>query len=60
MVTVAAEFAINRRDGIWIKAEAPAPGADIINIAIAGIVVGVLVYVHPWIAGVAITGLRPQ
>jgi len=57
---VAEIFAINRRDGVWIKAEAPAPGADIANLVIAGIVVVVLVYIHPWIAGVTITGLRPQ
>jgi uncharacterized membrane protein len=57
---VAEIFAINRRDGVWIKAEAPAIGADLVNIVVAGIVVGVLVYVHPWIAGVTITGLRPQ
>jgi uncharacterized membrane protein len=57
---VAEIFAINRRDGVWIKAEAPALSADLINIVIAAIVVGVLVYVHPWIAGVTITGLRPQ
>jgi len=53
-------FAINRRDGVWIKAEAPALGADLINVVVAAIIIGVLVYIHPWIAGVTITGLRPQ
>ncbi|MDH4040474.1 MAG: NnrU family protein [Gammaproteobacteria bacterium] len=53
-------IAINRRDGVWIKAGAPAPGTELVNLVIAGIVIALLVYVHPWLSGVAVTGLPPQ
>ena len=53
-------FAINRRDGVWIKDEAPGLGADMVNLVIAVVVVAVLVFIHPWLAGVSITGRLPQ
>lgn len=46
--------AINRRDGEWQKPEAPAMSAEIITAAVAAVVVAVLIFVHPWIAGVAV------
>ena len=52
-------LAINRRDGAWIKAEAPPPGTDIANLVVTAVVVAVFVYVHPWLAGVPATGLLP-
>ena len=52
--------AINHRDGVWIKAEAPKPGTDLLNLLITGVVVALLAYLHPWLAGVAITGPLPQ
>ena len=57
---VAEILAINRRDGVWIKGGTPALGADVANLAITALVIALLVYVHPWLAGVAITGLLPQ
>jgi uncharacterized membrane protein len=53
-------FAINRRDGTWTKARAPAFGADVINLIITAVVVAVIVYLHPWLAGVSVTGLLRQ
>ena len=53
-------FAINRRDGVWIKDEAPGLGTDVVNLVIAIVVVGVVVAIHPWLAGVSITGRLPQ
>jgi uncharacterized membrane protein len=49
-------FAINRRDGAWTKAEVPALGADVINLMITAVVLAVLVYVHPWLSGMPVTG----
>lgn len=53
---VAEILAINRRDGAWVKAEAPPLGTDLINLVITAVVVAVFVYLHPWLAGVPITG----
>jgi uncharacterized membrane protein len=53
-------FAINRRDGVWDKKDAPALGVDVINLVITAVVVVVVVYLHPWLSGVPITGLLPQ
>lgn len=57
---VAEIFAINRRDGVWIKSAAPSPGADLVNLVITVVVVAVVVYCHPWLAGVAVTGPLPR
>jgi uncharacterized membrane protein len=57
---VAEILAINRRDGVWIKGDTPAIGADLANLVITAAVIALLVYVHPWLAGVAITGPLPQ
>jgi uncharacterized membrane protein len=53
-------FAINHRDGAWQKPEAPGLGADIVNLVITGVVVAVVIYIHPWLAGVSVTGHLPQ
>jgi len=47
-------LAINKRDGTWQKPEAPAMTVDIVTLAIAAIVVAILIFVHPWIAGVPV------
>jgi uncharacterized membrane protein len=47
-------IAINRREGVWIKGEAPSWGAEVISLAATAIAVGVIVYLHPWLAGVAV------
>lgn len=53
-------LAINRRDGVWIKEEAPGWGSDLLNLLITLVVVAVVIYLHPWLAGVSITGRLPQ
>ena len=53
-------IAINRRDGLWIKGATPHAGTDLANLVIAAVVVALAVYLHPWLAGVALTGLLPQ
>ncbi|NND67445.1 MAG: NnrU protein [Halioglobus sp.] len=47
-------FAINRREGVWIKEEPPGWGAEFVTVLIAVAVVGVLVAIHPWISGVQV------
>lgn len=53
---VAEILAINRRDGSWVKPQAPGAAAELLNLLIAAGVVALLVYLHPWFAGVAVTG----
>jgi uncharacterized membrane protein len=53
-------LAINRREGVWVKPEAPGPAVDLVNLLIAAVVVAGLVYLHPWLAGVTVTGLLLQ
>ena len=45
---------INRRDGVWIKEDAPGWGTEVATLVATAVVVAVLIYVHPWIAGVPI------
>lgn len=47
-------FAINRRDGAWIKEPPPGWGAEVVTVLAAAVVVGVLVAIHPWLAGVPV------
>jgi uncharacterized membrane protein len=43
---------INRRDGPWIRPEAPPLATDAVTAVIAVLVLGALVWAHPWLAGV--------
>ena len=43
--------AINRRDGIWIKDEAPGWGREIVTLVITAVVIGVVIAAHPWLSG---------
>ncbi len=45
---------INKRDGEWVKPEAPAWSREVIGVVISLVVVVLFVAIHPWIAGVAI------
>jgi len=45
---------INRREGAWIKEEIPGWGTELASAGITIVVVGVLIYVHRWIGGVAL------
>jgi uncharacterized membrane protein len=47
-------FAINRREGVWIKEEAPSWGSELVSLLIAAITIGVIVYIHPWLSGVPV------
>lgn len=49
-------LAINRRDGPWVKPPAPPVTTDLVNLVITALVVALVVYIHPWLAGVSITG----
>jgi hypothetical protein len=45
---------ISKREGEWIKNEVPSWGAELVTISIAAITIGVVVYLHPWLSGVAV------
>ncbi len=47
-------IAINRRDGAWVKPEPPAWSADLVSLVITAVVVAVVIFIHPWIAGVPV------
>ena len=47
-------IAINRRDGAWVKPEPPAWSTDLVSLVIAAVVVAVVIFIHPWIAGVPV------
>jgi uncharacterized membrane protein len=46
--------AINRRDGAWIRQEAPPWSRDIVNLLVTAVVIALVIYIHPWIAGVPV------
>lgn len=48
-------FAINRRDGEWVRPEAPPLSRELIGIVITLAVFALLYWAHPWFAGVALT-----
>jgi uncharacterized membrane protein len=45
---------INRRDSEWVRPEAPGWGREAVGVVISLAVVALFVFIHPWIAGVAI------
>jgi uncharacterized membrane protein len=47
-------IAINRRDGVWVKSAAPSWGAEIVTLVITLVVVGVVIYIHPWLSGMPV------
>ena len=51
---IAEMFTINRRDGEWIKGEAPSWASEIVTVVLALVVVAVVAFIHPWIAGMPI------
>ena len=46
--------AISQRQGVWIKGEAPTWSAEAVTVIVAAITIGVIIYVHPWLSGVAV------
>jgi uncharacterized membrane protein len=53
-------LAINRRDGVWLKTPPPPVAADLVNLVITAAVVALVVYLHPWLAGVPVIVPLPQ
>ncbi len=51
---VAEIIAINRREGAWVKDEPPGWGTELVTLAITVVVIGVVIWAHPWLAGVTI------
>ena len=47
-------IAINRRDGDWRKPEVPGGMTEIVSFAITLVVVGIVIAVHPYIAGMPV------
>lgn len=47
-------FAINRRDGAWIKPEPPPLWRELLGIVITLLIFGLLAWAHPWFAGVTL------
>lgn len=47
-------FAINHREGVWIKEPPPSWGSEVVTLLIAVIVIAVFTFAHPWLSGVAI------
>ena len=46
--------AISKREGEWIKNEAPSWSGELVTVIIAAITIGVVVYIHPWLSGVPV------
>ena len=46
--------AINKREGVWIKAPPPSWGAEVATVLIAAVTIAVVIYIHPWLAGVPV------
>ena len=51
---IAEMFAINRREGAWVKEPPPGWGAEVVTLLIALVTIGVVVAIHPWISGVPV------
>ncbi|MEZ5570059.1 MAG: NnrU family protein [Halioglobus sp.] len=47
-------FAINRREGVWIKTDTPGWGSEVVTVAIAVLLVVIVIAAHPWLAGVPV------
>ncbi len=45
---------ISRREGAWKKPQAPAWAVEILGIAITLVVMAIVVWAHPWIAGIPV------
>jgi uncharacterized membrane protein len=45
---------INRREGVWIKDDKPPLTSELINLLLTAAVVMVVMYLHPWFAGVSV------
>lgn len=50
--SVVSIFFINRRDGDWVKAEAPSIAKELIGVVLSLVVMVLLMMAHPWFTGV--------
>jgi hypothetical protein len=46
--------AISRRQGVWIKGDAPSWGAEAVTVIITATVIALIVYIHPWLSGIPV------
>ena len=47
-------IAFNRRDGAWIKEESPGWGTEVVTLIVTVVVIGVVMWAHPWLSGVPV------
>lgn len=47
-------IAINRRDGVWIREPAPGLGSEALTLLVAALTLALVIYLHPWLAGVPV------
>jgi uncharacterized membrane protein len=47
-------IAINKREGAWVKEDAPDWSTEMVNVIIATVTVAVVVYLHPWLSGLPV------
>ena len=45
---------ISKREGVWIKADVPSVGSEVVTVTIAIVAVIAVMFAHPYISGVAI------
>lgn len=45
---------INKREGVYEKAEGPGFGRELRGLAISAVIFGVVLYLHPWFTGVSL------
>jgi len=47
-------LSISKREGDWVKADVPSLGSELVTAVIVVVLVAVLVYAHPYIAGIPV------
>jgi uncharacterized membrane protein len=47
-------LAINRREGVWIKGDAPGLGTELVTVLITAVVIALVVAAHPYISGMPV------
>ena len=47
-------LAINRREGVWIKGDAPGLGTELITLLVTAIVIALVIAIHPYISGMPV------
>ncbi len=47
-------IAISKREGAWVKADIPSLGSEVATIVITAVVVGVMIFGHPYFTGMPV------